>query len=227
MSNHVFFIIIFTIAYIAQSFINLGIFNLIQLKMIKREKFPKEDLVSNKFKIKKSIFSLIFMALFSYVFFVFFKENLKIVNTDFSFMQISIKIIIILFLNDLWFYFIHRWILHNKFLYKYIHKQHHESKNPNIYSTYFVSISEMILHGVFLLSVPFFIEVNIEMFILGPIISSMIQASNHSNYNLFENNKFFMSPIFHRKHHQVNKGNYGQILQIWDKILGTCVKEEK
>ena len=67
----------------------------------------------------------IISAIGLYFFFPFFDNSLK-----FSFLIVFSQLFIILFVDDFFFYFLHRWMHQNKYILKKIHRIHHKATAP-------------------------------------------------------------------------------------------------
>ena len=220
---HLVFIILYTVIKNFFALITLG---LVQRVVFSEQKMKEIDGVSKRVKVKDSLIALIYMGIFAYFFIQIAMPYYKITDRAFGFDEYLLKFFLVFLINDIEFYVFHRFVFHNKYLYKYIHAHHHRSNNPDLYTTFYISIPEMTIIGLFFLTIPLIMEVNYYMIIIGPLIMPLFQGYIHSDYNLFENNRFFIFPKYHRKHHQELRGNYGQIFQIWDKIFGTRIKKK-
>jgi sterol desaturase/sphingolipid hydroxylase (fatty acid hydroxylase superfamily) len=137
------------------------------------------------------------------------------------------QIFICVQVDDFLFYWVHRWFHENKFLYKHVHKQHHEFG-------YTVGLATEYAHPVE--DFANFIPTIAGAFLLGAHASVLIgyvglklwqSVDAHSGYVM----PFPLSPWnlllgmdcsrAHDFHHSNNVGNYGGYFTFWDSVCGT------
>ena len=136
---------------------------------------------------------------------------------------------LILFLwNEVHFYFVHR-LLHIPWLTRKVHRVHHHSKEPTVFSTYSFHWAEAFLLGtviIFPLSVyPF--QVAALLFL--PVMSIILNTLGHCNYDLFPRaglHSAFKFSSRHSMHHKKVKGNYGFMLPWFDVLFHTGIPEK-
>lgn len=144
----------------------------------------------------------------------------------FSIIVIAKQIVIGLLVLDACLYFLHRFIWHNKFIYRYTHANHHRLLVPYTYGAIYshplegfgdiisgflaVFVSGMSLRT----SIYFFSFVTIK------------NVDDHCGF-LLPGNPFHIlfrnNSAYHDVHHQLNgvKYNFSLLFDIWDRILGT------
>jgi sterol desaturase/sphingolipid hydroxylase (fatty acid hydroxylase superfamily) len=122
---------------------------------------------------------------------------------------------------DTLFYWAHR-TLHSKYLYKYVHKQHHEFKvNTPLSAEYANPIDD-----VFSALIPSFFGVYLMgshgfTVLLWIFLRVSESQDAHSNYEFPLCTLLFgRSAGFHAYHHSHNVGNYG-MLPFWDRLMGS------
>jgi sterol desaturase/sphingolipid hydroxylase (fatty acid hydroxylase superfamily) len=139
--------------------------------------------------------------------------------------------IILFFLNDLIFYWFHRWS-HEKRLLWLTHVVHHNSRFFNITTS--VRGNFLIMTYRFL----FWIPIALLGFEPGTIIlmdaiaffyQLFIHTETMKSWGVLEH--FMNTPSHHRVHHGSNPAyidkNYGAVLIIWDKLFGTYRQEDE
>ncbi|CAF3303877.1 unnamed protein product [Rotaria socialis] len=138
------------------------------------------------------------------------------------------QIIACLLTEDFIFYWTH-YLFHTRLLYKYIHKQHHIFKQP----TGFVSVLAHPLESIFqnqlgVWLAPFLIKDKHIFTLCLWIAIRVYQTINaHSGYDLPYISPQYYFPwllsgtLQHDYHHQHSKMNYGSLLTIWDRLMGT------
>ncbi|KAK4321535.1 hypothetical protein Pmani_007657 [Petrolisthes manimaculis] len=132
-----------------------------------------------------------------------------------SFTTLVIHLAVFDVVDEVWSYYVHR-ILHLRYVYKYVHKIHHEWKNP-------ISISSDYAHPLDHLH-------TVIPLVLGPLLmgsspvilwvwSGLVTFTaiiHHSGYHL----PFLSSPRFHFYHHQKPLECYGT-MGLLDYLHGT------
>jgi len=144
-----------------------------------------------------------------------------------SFVKYMIHFVWMFMMEDFLFYWSHR-LLHIPYLYKKIHKVHHES-------TVTISLSAIATHpleyflgnlmptqlGIMLCPG----KIHFASAILFVVFRVVNTVEGHSGYGFkFGFSKFFpcvSAANYHNHHHLMNIGNFGSQLYIWDSIFGT------
>ena len=131
------------------------------------------------------------------------------------------------FVFDLWFYAVHR-LIHIEPLYKWFHKTHHVSTQPNPLTSSSMTPVEGVLEG---LIIPLFLAIftvheTSSYFVMG--IATFMGLYVHTGYDFMPKwwyqrwySKWMQSPIFHDQHHQYFTCNYGGFTTIWDRVFKT------
>jgi sterol desaturase/sphingolipid hydroxylase (fatty acid hydroxylase superfamily) len=142
-------------------------------------------------------------------------------------------LLICIIAEDFMFYFGHR-LLHSKYLYKYIHKVHHEHTVVfSLASEYCHPLEFLIANVVPYATGPFLLSGYIHCYThMCWIVIRIFEGSvAHSGYdfpvslsNLFP---LTVESDFHNYHHLNFKDNYGSFFKIWDYICGTVNKDYK
>jgi sterol desaturase/sphingolipid hydroxylase (fatty acid hydroxylase superfamily) len=113
-------------------------------------------------------------------------------------------------------------------MYTWVHKLHHRSTAPNLFTTLSVSPFESLINGGF---VPLFTAVftvhDSTMLLIGPT-NILMGFYVHSGYEFLPRwwnktwlTKWFISATFHDQHHKYFRWNFGGYTTIWDRICGT------
>lgn len=140
-------------------------------------------------------------------------------------------IVALVLLNELWFYTCHR-LLHHPRLFRYIHAVHHKSVDVNPFSSYAFHPLEGLLLGAWVL--PCVLLVPIYVPLLG-VLQGIGLANNvlsHLGYELYPRGllrvpllRWLNTSTFHSLHHTRLRGNYGLMLRVLDRWLGTEVPD--
>lgn len=133
----------------------------------------------------------------------------------------------VLFLwNEIHFYAIH-WLLHQKPFFRKIHFIHHKSKEPTVYSIYSFHWIEAFLLGTVIFFPLCVHSFNILSILSLPIMSIILNLAGHCNYEpkRFVGEDFIWRFTYrHTMHHKHSKGNFGFMLDWFDKIFYTELK---
>jgi len=132
-----------------------------------------------------------------------------------------------LVIEDTWHYFMHR-ALHDKRIYKYIHKVHHNFQAPfGMVAEYAHPAETMILGlgtmwGILLMG-------NHLVFLWGWMVVRLLETIDvHSGYDIPINPlhllPYYGGARFHDFHHMNFNGNYSSTFTWWDKLFGTDIQ---
>jgi len=160
-----------------------------------------------------------------YMFPFFFDSSLK-----FNLLIILLQLFFILFMDDLFFYFLHRWMHENKAILKAVHRIHHKATSPLALEYLYVHPFEWMMGyiGPFigLLIIGSFFELSCWTFWLYMLIRNLHELDIHSGFkSLFSHwIPFWGECEHHDKHHEVLNGNYASTFTIWDIVFGTKMK---
>jgi len=148
--------------------------------------------------------------------------------TQNSLLVLARQFVIAMLVLDTWQYFMHRYMHHNKFLYKHIHSQHHRLVVPYAYGALYNHPLEGLLLDTIGGALSFLLSgmsprVSIFFFSFATIKTVDDHCGLWLPGNLFH--IFFRNnTAYHDVHHQLygTKYNFSQpFFNIWDRILGT------
>lgn len=138
--------------------------------------------------------------------------------------------------QDFLFYWIHRAMHKNQWLYDTIHREHHKDHEPEVWSTFRASIGEIILCNACTMIIPgvvfnfgymafgVFQTLLLSQAIRGHTRDSHVTGGTdpHVNYTSTKLSSYIMTRNFHANHHMCGRGNYGGFHFIfWDQLMGT------
>ena len=179
-------------------------------------KEPAEKLVVSAWKewlLNHTVSVPIFMALVLYPLFVWRGGTVSVVIPEAT--EVLIDIAVCVFANETIFYFSHR-LLHNKKLFRMIHRKHHTFRQVRPVSSEYAHPVENLLNLIAMYAG--LIIMGSSFFTWGLWVALRIYETNdgHSGYEHID------SASRHAFHHQYpTKGCYGTAIGIWDRILGT------
>ena len=120
---------------------------------------------------------------------------------------------------DTWIYWVHR-TLHVDFLYRRLHRYHHQWQVPN-------SWTSMAFHPVdsFLFALPvhlfgFAVPLHGLLYLGMQILMSLWSVSSHDRVAIAKW-RWFNYADNHTLHHWFYRCNYGQFFTFWDRLMGT------
>jgi sterol desaturase/sphingolipid hydroxylase (fatty acid hydroxylase superfamily) len=135
--------------------------------------------------------------------------------------------VLVLILQDTYFYFIHR-IFHHPRIFKWMHYGHHRSGEPTPWSSSAFDLPEAIVQALFFVGVSFLVPLHFITLIVALITMTVWAVFTHIGFEVFpssSNNywigKWFIGSMHHSIHHRKYKVHYGLYFTFWDKLLGT------
>jgi sterol desaturase/sphingolipid hydroxylase (fatty acid hydroxylase superfamily) len=172
-----------------------------------------------KSEIRHSLVSILIFG-FSGVAMVFMIRQGIIVLLPESILNAIIGVIILSLWNEVHFYIIHR-IMHLPFFFSRVHRIHHQSVIPTVYSVYsFHWFEALLLSTVPLVIAPFF-NFSATAIFLYPLASILLNFAGHCNYR-FGNGKapaWSLIGTRHSAHHFKKSSNYGFATNFFDRIF--------
>ena len=150
-------------------------------------------------------------------------------NTPSAWWIIPAQILIIAFVDDIWFYAAH-WLLHaNKFLLRNIHSIHHRAVHPHPLEYMYEHPLEWmagsigVVLGLFIVSL--LMPVSIYAFWAYGFLRNIHEMNIHSGIHSFINPyiPFLKNSEDHDLHHSRVKGNYSSMFTVWDRVFETTI----
>ena len=137
------------------------------------------------------------------------------------------SIVFCIFINDGYFYWVHRF-MHLKAVFPKIHRIHHLSHTPTPWSIFSFSPAEaFILYAIFPVFV-FFIPLHPVALAVIVVYNMINNISGHLGHEIVPLKlhrhwllKYSNTVTHHELHHAKVKCNYGLYFNIWDRLMGT------
>jgi methylsterol monooxygenase len=145
-------------------------------------------------------------------------------------LQVAVEATVVLIVDDFYFYFLHRWMHTNPYIYRKIHRIHHRNRQPTPMEYIYTHPLEWLM-GMGGLTLAFLLlgGIAFETFIVYLVIRTVHEFSIHSGLPsspIVKLIPFYGSNQHHEIHHKKFDCNYAATFTIWDKIFGTEAVEE-
>jgi sterol desaturase/sphingolipid hydroxylase (fatty acid hydroxylase superfamily) len=142
-------------------------------------------------------------------------------------LTLILQVTFFMLMEDMTFYFGHR-LLHNKRIYRFIHKQHHEYNTTVGLASFYAHPVEFVLVNMFPATIgPKLLwgKCHIVTFWMWIILRTAETVDGHCGYD-FSWSPYRLLPLsggsqYHDFHHSHNVGNYGSFFSLWDTVFGT------
>ena len=138
--------------------------------------------------------------------------------------RVLVEIVVLFFWNELHFYVNHR-LLHTRWLRRF-HAMHHRSHVATPFSTYAFHPVEALMLGSVPLIPMLLHDFSFTALLALPIFSVMLNNLGHSNYEASRHapaRGWLGASRRHHLHHACYQGNYGFLLEIFDRWAGTVL----
>ena len=140
---------------------------------------------------------------------------------------LPISVFLVLFLQDTYYYWVHRW-MHRPKIYKYFHKVHHNSVHTSVWTSFSFHPLETLLQAAILPLIIIFLPVHTYAILAILIIMTISATINHAGVEIYPLGKYgswFGKLVIGASHHDVHHRkflyNYGLYFTFWDRWMGT------
>ncbi|WP_426480081.1 sterol desaturase family protein [Chryseobacterium sp. R2ACT005] len=140
-----------------------------------------------------------------------------------SVVRIIAEVAALLLLMDLLMYFFH-YGAHLPFIYKILHRKHHEHVSTNFLSLFVLHPFETIGFGLMMLALLIgyhFSVISISIYLMLNLIWGTIGHLNREFFPASFDRLFVGTTRFHNQHHLDESKNFGFYTSIWDRVFGT------
>jgi sterol desaturase/sphingolipid hydroxylase (fatty acid hydroxylase superfamily) len=140
---------------------------------------------------------------------------------------VALEVAFLVVWNDVHFYAIHR-LLHTRWLFQRVHREHHRAIRPTSFSTYAMHPAESLLLGTVMVCVQPFHAFSLATLLLFPLVSIALNNVGHSSYDFVPGASGWhplSGAVRHERHHRLVAGNYGFLFPALDRWLGTELRE--
>jgi Delta7-sterol 5-desaturase len=140
---------------------------------------------------------------------------------------LGFSLVLVLVLQDAYFYFTHR-LSHHPKCYKWLHQGHHHSKNPTPWTAFAFDPAEAMIQSIYLMGVTVFIPLHLSVLIAVVMIMTMGALVHHFGVRLFPDSaigkwlgSWMIGCTHHWLHHRKYTVHYSLYFTFWDRLLGT------
>jgi Delta7-sterol 5-desaturase len=177
-------------------------------------------------EIRRSLVSIAIFGGYGVLIVEAFRAGLVNVAWEPSWLQTAIDIGILFLWNEVHFFACHR-LLHTRWLYRNVHRIHHESVIPTPFSTYSFHWIESFLLGSVMITAMLLRTFSIWALLALPVFSILFNTIGHWNYNLLSGTGQRSASVEHGRHHRRVAGNYGFYLPFLDRLFQTSFRDSR
>lgn len=144
-------------------------------------------------------------------------------NESKTILTLLAEIIAITLVMDLLMYIFH-YMVHHPFIYKILHRKHHEHTSTNFLSLFVLHPFETLGFGLMMIFVFMLYDFSIFSITVYLFINLIWGTIGHLNREFFPKwteQLFLGTTKFHNHHHLNEKMNFGFYTSIWDRMFGT------
>lgn len=140
---------------------------------------------------------------------------------------LGISLVLVLILQDAYFYFTHR-LSHHPKCYKWLHQGHHYSKNPTPWTAFAFDPAEAMIQSIYLMGVSALIPMHLSVLVAVVMVMTMGALIHHFGVRLFPDSaigkwlgSWMVGCTHHWLHHRKYTVHYSLYFTFWDRLLGT------
>jgi sterol desaturase/sphingolipid hydroxylase (fatty acid hydroxylase superfamily) len=196
-------------------------------RILQTQEFSRKQMI---LEITRSAISSVIFAAIAILMLALYLKDMTLVYEewkDYPTWYHPIGIILILFLQDTYYYWLHRW-MHRPKIFRIIHKWHHDSIQTNSLTSFsfhpFETLLQSILFPILLMCVP----IHIYSLMLILIFMTITAIINHGAVEIYPKMKGFrwiqkwiIGASHHDVHHKKFLFNYGLYFTFWDRVMDT------
>ena len=176
-------------------------------------------------EIRRSLISILVFSVYGLLTFLAWRNGIVRVEFQPSWYKVAGDVAFLVVWNEVHFYCMHR-LLHTRWLYRHVHRIHHESVIPTPFSTYSFHWLEAVLLGSVMILPMFFFKFSGAALLALPVMSIALNTIGHCNYNVFAKYPSIHSAsLEHSMHHLRVGGNYGFYLPLLDVWARTTLRK--
>ncbi len=181
------------------------------------------------------ITSLIFSVTGSLIVIAWKQGNTQL-YTDIQYLPLwylPVSLALSMFIHETYYYWLHRW-MHKSYIYRSMHKTHHDSINTSAFTSFSFHPLESIAQAIVIPGLIFFLPMHISILAILLIIMTVSAIINHLGIEFYPNGfhkhwigKWLIGATHHNLHHKKFRCNYGLYFTFWDKWMKTESEDYK
>ncbi|RIV27815.1 sterol desaturase family protein [Fibrisoma montanum] len=147
--------------------------------------------------------------------------------SDYPWYWYPISILLVLFLHETYYYWLHRW-MHRPGVYRWIHKTHHDSITTSAWTSFSFHPIESTLQAIIIPALMFLLPLHITAAGIVLLIMTISSAINHLNTEIYPRDfdrhwlgRWLIGATHHGLHHSQFRYNYGLYFTFWDRWMKT------
>ena len=148
--------------------------------------------------------------------------------SDYGIPYFIVSLVLMVVIHDTYFYWTHR-LIHHKYLFRVVHKVHHQFTNPTPWSAFSFHPLEAVLSMGVIPIIIFCIPWHQSALIAFITFMTLYDVYIHLGYDLkqLQLGKWQNTAADHNHHHQNARVNFGLYFRLWDQLMGTYKKLPK
>jgi lathosterol oxidase len=151
---------------------------------------------------------------------------------DYGWFYFFFSIVLMMFVRDTLFYWFHR-AMHHRSVFRFAHRSHHLSTNPNPWTSYSVHPVESIFDTVItFVVILFFVPKHPIAYLIFLWIDAAVAVMGHVGIEIYPRGfsrhwfgRWINTSTAHNWHHASARHNYGFYFLFWDRLMGTLDPE--
>lgn len=196
----------------------------------KRTQMDYPDKSKIFYEFKYSMFTMVIFALIGVGIFIARQNGFTQIYLDFSkygWGYFLFTVVAMIILHDTFFYFAHR-LMHHKFIFKIVHKVHHNSTNPSPWAAFSFHPTEAVLEALILPMIVFTMPVHPFAILIFLLFMTFMNVLGHLGFEMYPKGftthwlgKWNNTATHHNMHHKHYNCNYGLYFNFWDRVMNT------
>lgn len=148
---------------------------------------------------------------------------------NYSLVYLILSPILVLIAYETYYYWLHR-LMHHRAIYRFVHKVHHESTEPTVFSAFSFHPLEALTQFIFFPLIIVLIPLHLSAIAAVLTVLTISAMINHAGVEIYGNGwliKHIIGSSHHDLHHHEFKTNFGLNLTWWDNAMKTSSKNNK